>query len=561
MNAVVKRPNCVVQCRISSTKQAEGESLETQEATIRRFVDNKGWNIEPGGKVWATAISGWKAIRADFEEIIAFIKAHPGLIQYYVFRSIDRFTRAGSGEYERMKKELAKHGVEMVDTYGIIQPSRNTLEDEGLEYEWSRYFPSETAEVIEATRAKSEVRDILTRMVGQSIRNTQNGWRTRRPADGYINKGVFVEGKKKTIQEPHTERAKFYRAMFNLRAQGFEDPESVPRINAMGYLSQIQNRYDKEHKKIIGHTGGLPLTVKQFQRIIKNPIYAGVICEKWTFYKPIKAKYPGLVTIDTFNKANRGAPFIQENLDGTLELIQKKSKTGKIRSKRNPQFPFKFILCPICYKPMIGSASKGKSGKKHPAYHCTRNHKRFARNKVVFEEAVTNYVNNLRFQPELLNALELTFINKYRQREKEIVSTSADIHQNIADLKTEQAARIEAIIATKSSVVRERLEQEVEEWEVKIKRADTERARIQITEDDIKSFIAESKVIMEHPSEILLDSTDLKAQESLFGLVFELMPTYYELLNGTPKLSYVFRLSSGFVPAQEHLMTLQRIEL
>jgi site-specific DNA recombinase len=545
---------------VSSTKQTEGESLETQEATIRRFVDNRGWNIEPKGKVWATAISGRKAIRDDFEEILAFIRANPGLIQYYVFRSIDRLTRAGSGEYERMKSELAKHGVEMVDTYGIIQPSRNSLEDEGLEYNWSRYFPSETSELIEATRAKSEVRDILTRMVGQSIRNTKNGWRTRRPADGYVNKGVFVEGKRKTIQEPHPERAKFYRAMFDLRAQGFDDPEVVARLNAMGYRSQVQNRYDKAHKKIIGHTGGLPLTIKQFQRVIKNTIYAGVMCEKWTFNKPIKAKYPGLVNIETFNKANRGTPFIQENADGSLELVQKKSKTGKLRSKRNPDFPYKFIPCPICDRPMIGSATKGKAGTRHPAYHCTRNHKRFSRNKADFEKAITEYVNNLRFKPELLNALELTLINKYRQREKEIVSASADIHQNIADLKVEQAARIEAIIGTKSPVVRERLEQEVEEWEVKIKTADKERAKIQITEDDIKSFIAESKAIMEHPAEILLDTTDLKAQEALFQLVFEKMPNYYELLSGTPKLSYVFRLSSDFRPDEEQLVTLRGIE-
>jgi hypothetical protein len=41
------------------------------------------------------------------------------------------------------------------------------------------------------------------------------------------------------------------------------------------------------------------------QWLIKHPIYAGVICEKWTNNKPIKAVYDGLVDIDTWNNANR----------------------------------------------------------------------------------------------------------------------------------------------------------------------------------------------------------------------------------------------------------------
>ena len=129
--------NCVVQCRVSSYGQAqEGESLEVQEKVIRNFIAEKGWRIEPDGHVWRTAISGRKIDRSDFREILDYIKAHPGLVDYYVFRSIDRFTRAGSGEYERMKKELAEHGVAMIDTYGVIQETKNTLEDTGFLYSW-----------------------------------------------------------------------------------------------------------------------------------------------------------------------------------------------------------------------------------------------------------------------------------------------------------------------------------------------------------------------------------------------------------------------------------------
>jgi hypothetical protein len=65
----------------------------------------------------------------------------------------------------------------------------------------------------------------------------------------------------------------------------------------------------------------------------------------------------------------------------------------------------------------------------------------------------------------------------------------------------------------------------------------------------------EAKAIMEHPSEILLNTKDIRVQRDLFGLVFEKMPTYKEIVSGTPKLSYAFELSSAFTPDKRQLVT------
>lgn len=557
-----KTKNCVVQCRVSSYGQAqEGESLEVQEAITRKFISDKGWRIHPDGKVWKTAISGRKKIRDDFEEILAYIKAHPGLIDYYVFRSIDRLTRAGNGEYDRMKKELAKCGVDLIDTWGVIQPSKNTLEDTGFEYDWSRLSPSEITESVMATTANQEVTHVLTRLIGQEIRLTLQGYRARRAADGYVNKKIIVEGgKKKTIQVPHPERAKFYVTMFELRAQGLSDPEIVERANAMGYRTPIYDKWDKRHEKIIGQRGGNLLTVKQLQRYIQNTIYAGVHYEKWTHYQPIRAKYNGLVSIDLFNKANRGKVSIKENPDRSLGMVRGKAKTGQIRNRNNPLFPFKFIRCPLCLNEMMGSCPKGKSGKGFAIYHCSRKHKYFGASKKTFEDNIHKYISNLKFNPDILNGLEVTFLNKFRQREQEIVRASGDIHRNVADLEVQQAATIEVIMATRSPVVRERLEQKVEQLENEIKNARKERDKIQITRDDIKLFMSEAKQIMEHPAEVLLNQGDFRVQRGLYGLVFEEMPTYENILNGTPKLSYVFELSSTFFVNESQLVASRGIE-
>ena len=549
---------CVIHCRVSSSKQSqEGESLDVQAAICQKMAEKNGWRLahEP----WLESFSGRKEERPVFEEILDFLDKNPGLVRYYVFRSIDRFTRGGAAIYEKMKRELFIRGVEAVDVAGVIQPKRNTLEDLGISYPWSLSSPSERTETMEAADAASELKKILTRTIGQSIRNTQEGYRSRRPADGYANERVFIEGKKKTIQIPHPERARFYIAMFELRAQGLLDSEIVARINAMGYRSEIQNRYNKEHTKIVGQRGGNPLTVKQLQRNIRNTIYAGVLCEKWTNYQPVKAQYPGLVSVELFNRANKGELALITNTDGAIELVRGKARSER-RSRNNPLFPFKFILCPVCRKPFLGSESRGKSGKKIPAYHCARNHTRVGVNKKVFEESISKYIGSLRFQPDLLNGLEVSFLHKYRQREQEIVQASGEIHTHIGELEAEQASKLKAFEATKSSVVREKLEQEIEALEVRIKSTGAERKKIQITRDDIKTFMAEARKIMEHPAEMLLNPKDIRVQCDLFSLVFEKTPTYAEIVNGTPKLSYAFELSSTFVPDENQWGCPQGIE-
>lgn len=554
--------NCVVQCRVSSIKQSqEGESLDKQEELIRLFTASKGWQIVPNDTVWSTAISGRKTDREDFEEILAYIKAHPGFVQYYVFRSIDRATRAGGEEYARMKRELAKEGVQMIDTYGVIQPVQNTLKEYDLAYDWSQYSPSEIAETVMATTAKQEVTTILTRMIGQEINLTRQGYRTRFATDGFQNEKIYDEnGKKKPIQVPHPERAKFYTAMFELRAQGLSDTEIITRVNAMGYRSPIRNKRMKGGK-IVGKTGGNLLTLKQLQRAIQKPIYAGVMCEKWTQHQAIRAAYAGLISIETFNQANRGKIAIKEHADGAVEMIQgNPQETSGKRNRHNPLFPFKFILCHLCHKPFLGSSPRGKSGTPFPTYHCAREHQYFGMSKEEFEGNIIRFVHTLHFRPGLLSGLEATFLNKYRERTKEIVATSSVIHQSIADLKSEQAARIDALVMAKSSVTREKLETDIEALEVRMKEAETESVRIQITEDDIKAFVREAKKIMEHPAEMLLQPEDMRIQRDLFGLVFEEMPTYEQIVSGTPRLSFIFNVFEGIETAQSQVVAPRGVE-
>jgi len=539
--------SCVIYCRVSTEKQGRhGESLETQERNCRTFAKRNGYDIK---KVFIESYSGRKGGRPVFATMLKYIAENKGDINYLIFSDIDRLTRQGSSAYEAIKERVQIYGVELIDIFGLIQPSVNTLAHTGFEYEWSMVSPTAMAEKFKADVAQDEVRRILTRTVGAAIQFTKQGYYLRGAPDGYLNKKIFAEGKKRSILVPDTERAKYIRLMFEWRASGkFSDDEICRKINAMGYRTRVLNRWDKSRSVIIGKSGGKTLGVKQLQRLIKKPIYCGVICEKWTDKKPIPAQFKGLVDLRTYNTANRGKPYIVQQLDGSLKFTKEsKLKSVKKRCKHNPDFPYKTVVrCSECNKPYMGSYSKGKLGKRYGFYHCDRGHRYIGIAKQRLESDLENFLKQIKYKKGFIEVLERLLLKKYRERQREVVQLASDVSKNISELEAKKARVIEKILSVESDVVRKELESRVENLQQEVFEAREQRQQIEITEDDIHAFIGFSRKLIENPAEMLLSCENFTIREMLFGLVFETLPTHQELVNGTPKMSLVFELSESF---------------
>ena len=561
---------CVIDCRVSDPVQLVGESLKDQENIGRRFAEKNDW---PVAHVFRKPHSATTTIRDDIDEVISLIKKDERNIRHYVFKSIDRLNRAGYSKYEELKDTFEKMGVQIWDTYGIIQPKRNTLDHiGGFKYKWSEYSPSQGAEMLANLQSQQEGRDILTRMIGAQISLVQNGYKVRRALDGYKNSSILVEGKKKIIQVPDPERAHYFIKMFQMRAEGLDDTSIVSHINALGYRTRVFHRWDrsdKEHPKIIGSMGAIPLTVKQLQRDIAKPEYAGIMVEKWTHYLPVRAQYEGLISIDLFNKANKGKVYIKEDAGGSLEVLYDHSPFGKVkqhRQKNNPEYPWKLLLCPHCKQPLLGSRSKGKSGEYYSAYHCgkapkgKRAHGYLRVSKEELETVVKQYLESLRFDSDFLKVLEVALVKKYRERESEIVREAGMIGRNVAELKIEQAQKLNAFATATSDIVKNRLEESIETLEQQTQETQARRNETEITERGIKAFIRYAKYVMEHPAEILMNASDFHTRRVICGLIFEDVPDYFEILNGTPKLRPLFKLSSEFVSHKNQLVTLRGVE-
>ena len=517
--------------------------MESQEAIARGLASRNEWNVL---EVFDEPYSGRKDRRPLIDEIVVFIKRSPKPVHHCIIKGIDRFTRAGYVEYQKLKDRIESLGVNVVDSYGLIQPKQNTLEHLGVSYDWSEYSPSEAAEMLEAHRGRQEVRDILTRMIGAQIQLVRDGYKVARPADGYLNQRIEVGGKKRYIEVPDPDRADYFREMFRLRARGgLTDPQIVKRINKMGYHSKSTKRWNRAKSKVIGHTRPKPLTVKRFQSIIRKPIYCGVIVWKWTDGKPVRAQYEGLVSIETFNRANRGDLAIVERPDGTLSLERGGNSTRK-RLKNNPTYPYKnVVFCPACGdKPLLGSASRGKMGKTYPAYHCNRGHYlRYP--KAPFDEVVDRCLVELRLKKGFREALRESLHEAFDERRDEVQTQIRLADEQRRRLKIEQESALEALIAATQPSVREKLEARIEDLERQIEEL-TEEDSDEVNGSQIDRFVDQVCELMEHPLRHLKDPYNVERQQELWNLVFDQPPTYDQIANGTPSLSLVFKLNRDF---------------
>lgn len=532
--------NAVAAIRISSLKQGlQGDSPEAQKEQIERFASTRNIKIK---KFFIFMESASKE-EQPVQEAIDYCKNPKNNIQLFIIKSIDRFTRGGSYLYDHLKMQLQKQNVRLIDIYGIIgNQDVNTLEHLGISYNWSVYSPTKKSEILEAERAKDEMRDIMTRMIGAEIRYVRMGYRVRQAPFGYVNEKVETPHGKRVILKPHPEESLWVRKMFELRCRGtLSDQEIVEEINRIGYKTRRRYRRNSDDKtKVIGEYGGKPLQIKQFWRFIQNPIYAGANIEKWTQGEVVKGKFDGLVSIEMYNKANRGKLTLIEN--GDEVKLWKKPLPGWQTKKliNNPRFPYKrVIMCPHCNKPLFASASRGKLGKYYPAYHCNKRGHYFRVPSKELEETVEMFVRSLDFSQEYIDYLKEYVVNLWNERVESQQVDESILDNKIKELKASAQAAADKIKYLTSEVAIKYLEADLVKAENEVQQLELEkhnRLKRQNTLN-MENVMEHIGYFLEHLEELLIDTANPLKRAAFFGLIFDTMPTYQDLISGTPKLA------------------------
>ena len=568
MQSELAGKNAVAAIRVSTTKQGtEGDSPEAQKEQIERFAANKGVAI----KKYFVFMESASKEQQPMQEAVDYCKNAQNNVDLFIIKSIDRFTRGGSLSYDMLKTQLESSMVQLVDIYGVISSQQvNTLDHLGFEYKWSVYSPSKKSEILEAERSKDELRDIMSRMIGAEIRYTQNGYWMRQPPHGYQSEKVDTNQGKRTVLKPCEDEAVFIRKMFELRAEGLlTDPEIVDKLNDIGYKTRVHYIRNKDDlSKVIAKRGGKPLTVKSMQRIITNTIYAGINVEKWTNYAPIKCVFKGLISIDLFNRANRGKKYIAFNeADGEYEIQRQAPKKHLVEKvMNNPDFPYKkFVLCPECRGSLLGSASRGKTGKYYPAYHCSNKGHYFRVPKDHMDEKIAQFISRIKVNQDQIDLLLTTVRKEFERRQVLSGNDEQTIDKQIRALKGEAEAALSKIMMLSNSTAITYLENEIEQIHKKITKLEKEKQQMKSKKPiNIDRILARVRYFLENLDLLLLKQQNPHKKAQLFGVLFDQLPTYADLDYGTQKTPLFTGVNSIFSLAgleKSLMVTSRRIEL
>jgi site-specific DNA recombinase len=538
MQSNLANRNAVAAIRVSTEKQGrDGDSPEAQKEQIMRFAESKGIHIK---EFFVFLESASKELQ-PMQQVVDYCTNPKNNVDLFIIKSIDRFTRGGSFSYDQMKMQLDQAHISLVDIYGVISSEKvNTLDHLGFEYKWSVYSPSKKSEILEAERSKDELRDIMSRMIGAEIRYTQLGYWMRQPPYGFVSEKVESKNGKRCVLKPHPTEAEFIRQMFELRARGtMHDEEIVAEINKQGFKTRVRTHRDKtDRSKVTKVFGGDLLTVKAMQKLMRNTVYAGINQEKWTDGKPVRCVFDGLVSIEQFNVANKGKIAIEEDATGVISIYKKRPPEHLVnKGRRNPDFAYrKFILCTECQRPFLGSASRGKSGKYYPAYHCTKHGHTLRVPKAQLDAAVESFVTNLVVCEQAVEDVMSVIEAAWKKRQEMTERVASGLDERIMQLQTEVGQSVAKLKMLNSETAIKYMEEDLMKIEKQIKQLQDEKVNQVIQErPDMDKVFKRVRQLVAHPQEVFRKQIDPVKKAQLFALFFEKLPTYDDLLGGTPK--------------------------
>ena len=543
------KQNIVIFARASSDKQVlEGDTLDAQVEQCYLLLDKQEIPRTRVLKEFKFVESGAKArdTRLFFNNMLEFCENPKNRVGLLLFTYVDRLTRKGKADLDMIEQELNEYSIFVQDIKLTFRPKQSTLEYVGFgvdSYDWAVIDPSADAKYAEARNAEMERNKILTRLIGSEMQYAQKGYWVRRSPLGFKNVKVETQQGKRTLLEPHPPESDWIIKIFELKASGtYTDAQIIEKVNSLGFRTREFNQREKGTRRMIGKKGNLPLYQNLLDKIVKRTVYAGIIMEKFTHYEPVKAKFGGLVTIDTFNKANNGKVVIVE-VDDSLDVLF--NQKPKKRKKYNPMFPYRgYVLCDVCGNPMTASASGGKGGVPRPAYHCSKGHKRFGVKKSEFEKTVEDFANSIEFTEEKKQEINDSVIEVWKEKEADANTEALNKETRIAEIRTEKKQLRETIngLDDNASSLKEDMISDYEKLDKELKELIPQRNYQEREEIEIQKFIEYVQFVMEHPYRILADTVNPIDKGLAFSAFFNTPPKYSDLLNGTPDLKPIYAL-------------------
>jgi DNA invertase Pin-like site-specific DNA recombinase len=537
---MTNKKKALIYCRVSTTKQwSNWDSLQTQEKACRNYCKLSWISV-----IWVFKEEfTWKSSnRPIFNEAIN--NAIENKVDFFIVFDIDRFSREWYSAYSTTKNKLNNNWIKLKDSKNIIWDEKIVIQNDTIDmsqYKWNMENPTEMSEMVYSAQAKIEWNKIIQRTIPKEIILEQQGYQVREANFWYTNQKIKTDEWKKSIQVKHHIEWEWIIEMFNLKAKWkLNDEEIVKEISLMWYKS-------RRWKTLI---------IKQMQIYIKKPIYAWIIKSKWTWYKPIKAKYEWLVSIEVWNKANIWKFKIVELENWEIQILDKKNdkiETPIIqrRNRFNPNMPFRNLVKSSLLKDQLISWSYSSNSKwqKFWYYHPIR--KRWKTWENIKKDEFENNIYKLFDDIEVNEILKTIFIDRFdhifTENKTELINKRKVFEDRLSEINNQiakQEANLDSIDTNLTRVLKsiekklEKLDWEKESLEKKINSFNEAKF------DNPEKFKKFCFNMLEHLPKLLKQSQNFEQLDLVFKFVFTETPSYDEIVNRTASMYPIFALNS-----------------
>lgn len=340
------RKKAIIYVRVSSKEQVNGASLDAQEEACKVYAD-KQLNADVVKIFREEGESAKTANRTVLAEMLAFVQARKGEIDYDVVYDMSRASRDSESYFGVIKTVLQKNGVK-------IRSVKETGIDESP---MGRFM--ETV-MVGYAQLENDIRKVKVHD-SMAERAKQGYWVTQPPL-GFKIKVVMGDGSL-VDSEGRKNRVKYPKILVpDTTVKPGETMSISEKLTlifirlAKGDIGEAE-AYKMAMAMNIKGKSGAPISFGRFGDILRSPVYSGYIESKKLLGEGeiVKAKFDGLVSKDVFDR-------VQTVIDGDKRILHPKNKE---------LYPLDgFILCEDCEKPIHGDAPTDGSGKNIPRYYC-----------------------------------------------------------------------------------------------------------------------------------------------------------------------------------------------
>ena len=432
--------------RVSTDKQVENYSLDSQEKSIRDFCKRN--EIELVEIFREEGESAKTANRTELTALRARCRtAKRDNIQHVIIFKSDRLAR-NIKDFLMIVEELSNSGV--------------TLLSPNEAFDLSAVGKLNTNVVAVFAQFDNDLRSERT-ITGMKEALSRGRW-VWQPVLGF-NKGTSQDGPSLTQDETI---APIILQGFKKVALGEPKEAVLKELNVLGLRTR----------------SGKSVSKQTFNSILKNPLYVGrVVSEKF-----------GIDCVGDFE------PIVTLEIFKAVQDRRKKPSGKQGRKLENPEFPFRrWLQCGNCMTPLTGSTSKGNGGS-YGYYHCwNKKCKEVSVKKEVVETLFIEFLQREIVSPEILELFEAVVRDMWAERNKESIALVASIDQKIQHLESNQEKLLDLYISGKGI--------SEETYTVRNEKMTGEIASLRKFKDDSLSLEIEIEPIINFAKSMLQDLT------------------------------------------------------